>query len=39
VLNLSGQVVGMAEWSVVDVEGGHFISPGNAIAQILFEAP
>jgi len=39
VLNLSGQVVGMVEWSVVDVEGGHFITPGNMIRSALFESP
>jgi S1-C subfamily serine protease len=39
VLNLSGQVVGMVEWSVSDMEGGHFINPGNVIRHALFEAP
>jgi len=39
VLNLSGQVVGMVEWSVSDVEGGHFIGPGNAVRRVLFESP
>lgn len=39
VFNLSGQVVGMVEWSVSDVEGGHFIGPGNVIQAALFESP
>lgn len=39
VLNLSGQVIGMMEWGLKDVEGGHFANPADVVQNILFETP